>query len=350
MKNRAFNSDEIRNIADNYGVNVASQLPFKEGRTADTITKIETSSGEEAVVKMYEPYFSPEIIKFHARISNHLNKAGIPAPQVFKNKNGKLVTSFNDRNYVVMDFLKGEHPKKEDEETPEIIFSTFARVLRSLESFKPRKVYTQKIYTIPLSEQLESFQRLLPSQPKNSVDEHILSYQERLSNLVKSAEKRVNSLKIPVQLIMGDFNLETLLVSDGKVTGVLDFDFVHENRKIFDVIHTIDMFCIDKETEEKELEERVDWNRLEKCMCAYARQDKSIFEQIEIAPLMLQLKGLSDIIRVWKKGYDSEASDKEREYFSRRVNFFVYRTEIATKYGDRIIQHLKEGYRRANRR
>jgi Ser/Thr protein kinase RdoA (MazF antagonist) len=345
MKNRILRAEEISSIRNNYGLNLISQLPFRDGNNAETITKIKTTSKKDYVVKIYEPYFPRELIEFHAKVSNHLNRDEIPAPKVLQNKNRSLVTSFMDRNYIIMSFLPGQYPKKDAENTPEIVFSTLAKVLKSLSKFKPETIYEQEIYKIPLSKQLKSFQDLLPNKPRNSVDEYVLAYQERLSKLVHSVERKVDSLKIPTQIIMGDFNLETLLVSDSKVTGVLDFDFVHKNRKIFDVIHTIDLFCIDKETEEKELDKRVDWNRLERCMKAYSRVDKEIYSQIEIAPLMLQLKGLSDIIRVWKKGYEPNVSDKEKEYFKRRIKFFVYRTEIATKYWREIIHHLKEGYK-----
>lgn len=343
MKNRTFEYDEIKNIEENYRFKIIDQRPFEEGNTADTITKIETDSGKQFVVKMYEICFTPELIEFHARISDYLNNDGIPAPKVYQNKDKKFATPFNNKYYIVMDFLSGEHPKKDLRNIHEIIFPTLAKVHKSLSKFNPKKIYQQEIFTNPLSEQLKLFQSLLPHQPKNSIDEYILSYQKKLSELVNSIEEKVISLNYQPQMVMGDFNLETLLVSNEKVTGVLDFDFVHKNRRMFDVIHTIDLFCIDKEKENIPLLERVDWNKTQKCMNSYFLEDNTIYEEIEFAPLMLQLKGITDVIRVWKKGYNPESSIKEKEYFNRRVKFFVNRLEIATQYPELIIQNLKKG-------
>ena len=58
-------------------------------------------------------------------------------------------------------------------------------------------------------------------------------------------------------------------------------------------------------------------------------------------PLMLANIGLSSLITTWGRGYLPDQTQKQREYFGNRYDFFVNRVRIALDLETRLVEILK---------
>ena len=340
-KNRPLTDDEISNVQRTYDLIVNEQLPFPEGNVSNTV-RLETTQGTR-VMKLYPPHIPKAQVDFQANASNHIFDDNVPVPLVFPNKGGNLVTAYGDRNFIIMSFLDGIHPQRDSPETVEIIFPGLYMVLESLAKFKPAIVYQDPKYTKPLSEQLLELQRSLPSQPQDEFDRIALDYQRSLSDRVRSVEKGMEQVISPKQLIFGDSNVGAFLVRNNSLTGIIDFDNVHENRRLYDVMRTLEFLCVDKWTDGLEPHQRVNWDRAKQCIRVYASHDQSIGRELGYAPLMLQHARLQRLLDLWKSGY-TDLSQKSRRHFHESRMEFLNSVEVAFKCEEQFYQTAREGY------
>ncbi|HEA46368.1 MAG TPA: hypothetical protein ENH99_01150 [Candidatus Pacearchaeota archaeon] len=337
MKKRSLNLAERRSVEENYGLKTINSFPFGGGMRSNTVF-IETNHGPR-VAKIYPQNYSPKVAEFQAEVCNYLHSNGTPTPRIHRNLSGNLVTSEEDRNYVLMDFLRGAYPSRADEGVMELTFGTLANVLKTLSGFDTSGgVFEIPEIEIPLGDQLRVLEERVES-GDHVIGSDFLKYLERIREIYEQYERDHGEADFPRQLVLGDFNLESLLVYDGRVSGILDFDQVRFYGKGFDFMHSFDNLCIDKETPGLELEERVDWEKLREAMSFYARKDRDIASQFPFFPLMHQDLGLRSLITTFNEVL---SGDLPPEYLYKMGEVYMRRVEIPTRLGQRIIEVLGE--------
>jgi len=141
-------------------------------------------------------------------------------------------------------------------------------------------------------------------------------------------------------LVLGDYNLGSVLVDRGKVSGIIDFDLIHEEGPGFDFMHSFDLLHVDKSEGEIPLEDRVDWEKLGKSMGIYSEAHPEIIQDLESFPTLYKILGLRNLIDVWGNFYRGDA---DGEFFQERKLTYIPRIEIPMAFGDRIVETLKSG-------
>ncbi len=334
---RELSPDEIGNVESNYGFNVQGNSPLSGGQRSNT-AYLDTNEGRR-VVKIYPNNFSPQLIDFQARACAHLHRDGIPVPKLFPNSQGRYITPLDDTNYIVMDYLEGEPLRHGEEGVIDLAFRPLALVLNSLSRFDHSEIKVAPELEIPLSQQLAELTDNLLKRGRSGVDPVVWSYQDRLNDVYSSLSRILESPGLSEQLILGDYNLGSILVHDGRFKGILDFDLMHLQGKGFDFMHVFDLLFVDKSTEGISLEQRVNFDKLGKAMAVYSEEDKDISSQLFSFPMMLQLLGVRNLVDVWGNYY---AGRSDREYFEEKKSVYIPRLEIGVQLGDRIIETLDE--------
>jgi len=334
-KAKKLSQEEIDSIEFNYGFHILENKPMFGGMRSSTVC-LNTNQGNR-VVKIYPNNFDYALINFQATVSNHLYEDNIKSPRVFFNSQKKLVTPINDTNYIIMDYLKGRPPKENEPNIVNLTFRPLARALKSLEKFDYSEIKVAPELKIPLSEQLTELSENIAKKGKNQIDPFVWNYIDRLNTLYGNLSKKLNGLE--TQLILGDYNLGSILIHDGEYNGMVDFDFIHLQGKGYDFMHLFDILFIDKSTKEIPFDKRINFNKLREVMGVYLEEDSSISSNFSSFPMMLQLFGIRNLVDVWGNYYSGRS---DREYFEEKKEYYVPRLEIGVLLEDRIIENLEE--------
>jgi len=334
---RELSQDEIRNVESNYGFNVQANRPLSGGMRSNTVY-LNTSVGER-VVKIYPNNFSPQLIDFQARACTHLYDDGVTVPGLSINSQDRLVTTMDDTNYIVMNYLEGKPPRHGDEDVINLTFRPLARALNSLSRFDCSEVMVAPELEVPLSQQLAELSDNLSRRGRGGIDPVVWDYHDRLNDVYASLSRRLEGSGLSKQLILGDYNLGSVLVHDRSFNGIVDFDFMHLQGKGFDFMHLFDLLFVDKSTKGISLEQRVDFDKLREAMAVYSKEDTNISSYLFSFPMMLQLLGVRNLVDVWGNYY---AGRSDRGYFEERKEFYIPRLEIGVQLEDRIIETLDE--------
>jgi len=174
---------------------------------------------------------------------------------------------------------------------------------------------------------------------RGEVDPVVWDYHDRLKDIYEGLSERLDNLDLPSQLILGDYNSGSVLANKGEVRGIVDFDFLHLQRKGYDFMHLFDILFVDKSTKGISLEQRVDFDKLRESMAVYLEEDADISSHISSFPMMLQLLGLRNLVDVWGNYY---AGRSDGEYFKEKKEFYIPRLEIGIQLENRIIDVLHE--------
>ena len=342
-KKRPLTTEEKESISKNYGIEITNSTPFGEGIRSNTLL-LETDQ-EKKVVKVYPNNFSRELIEFQAEACNFMRANNTPVPEIYPNNQGRYATPIDGTHYVIMEHKKGSFPNPNNPKIIETTFTPLFQALHALARFNPSKIYIAPELKRPLSEQLEELQQTI-KRKEHTIDRTVREYHERLTTIYEQTRERIKKLQIPRQLILGDYNLGSLLI-DHKKPSIIDFDRIHEQISIFDIMHCIDNLFIDKESPNKNLEDRVNWQKLRQTAKFCGTHYPQFRDQIYAFPLMHQLLALTNLITTWNDTYQG---DEDPAYFERTKKPYIRRLEIPTQLADRFIETLYEGCQEASER
>ncbi|MFH1376334.1 MAG: phosphotransferase [Candidatus Woesearchaeota archaeon] len=342
MLREKFTPEEIDFLSRAYDLDFTPNQEFPEKGDKNQVVFLTDSNASKYVVKKYSYDFTPQIAEFQLRLNDFVYACGVPTPKILKSINGENLTTFENNLYSLMTFVEGRHPRESVQSEINLAFHGLARFNLALGQFENLEEYEALPRFFKSHRRLlEELEPHLPRSACNDTDEYVLSQVSRVREMISTVEERLPKLGKPKQLIHGDFNLGCALINNGKLVAVVDYDLVRMDFRGTDAIHTSDLYCFDKETKDIALDDRVDWDKLKECFSEYRKFDPSIRDQIESLPLMLADVGLNSLIVTWGEGYLPTSSDAERDYFSRRYDFFNNRTEIALGLEKKLIKTLK---------
>jgi len=344
MPNEKFNDEQLRIVEDSYGIRVLNQeLPELKTATNHVVI-IQDDSGKKYVAKIWSNEYPADVIRSRLRIIDFMYDHGISTPRLLENLYGSKLTRVNKVNYTLTTFIEGRRANPEVTHEVSLAFSALTDFNSKLAHFKrvnefvPLKRYSGK----SLQEQFEELVPYLPKNATNEIDAYVLAHLDEVKTKISLVQERFSKLNHPKQLIHGNFNLGSTLIKDDELAGILDYNLIREDFRGVDAIHTLYLFCFEKEKENLNLEERVDWDKVKNYFSMYKIYDSEINTQIEDLPLMLANVGLNSLITTWGRGYLPEQTEKQREYFRNRYNFFVNRVAIALSLEKELIKALKE--------
>ena len=343
MPNKPFSDKQVKLIQDNYGLNITTQeLP--EWKTAsNNVVVLQDIKGVKYVAKKWSEEYSEEVIRSRLRLMDFIYDHGILTPKPLENISGTKLTRSNGDNYVLTTFIPGRKADGLVLEEVAIAFSALAMFNNTLNHFPRLEEFVAlPRYSELISVQFKNLEPFLPTQPKNEIDEYVLNNLDYVKATISEVEEKFSNIDHQKKLIHGNFNLGSTLINNSKLAGILDYNLIRIDFRGVDTMHTIDLYCFEKEKEGLKLEDRVNWEKMKKCFGVYKEHDNKIIEQVDDMPLMLAWLGLSSLITTWGRGYLPDQTEKQREYFKNRYNFFINRTRINLGLEQELIKALKE--------
>jgi len=137
-----------------------------------------------------------------------------------------------------------------------------------------------------------------------------------------------HTLNLPKQVIHGDLHFNNILHTEGKVTGVLDFEFVSYDWRAMDFAINISSYCSTPDP----------MSLIETFVAGYVRHGKLSKQEIECIPDLVKLRILNNVVFFVGRAYSGEGSC---DFLIGRCESYVTRINWLIDNHDRIINVLK---------
>lgn len=192
-------------------------------------------------------------LKLEIELLEYLHKKKFNlTPHVIPNKKGESVTIFQNRYYILTNFMPGENKaswnnlEKFTEKRLISYFQASARFTKAVTRFKPRiKPESQTLYYY-LKNSRELFDTKVKKLPNNRIKKMLKGNRNFIFNFVKQNKMEFEKSgydSLPKQLLHFDLHPGNVNYTGDKVTGLFDFDWIRFDNRLADLAGTIGQSC-----------------------------------------------------------------------------------------------------------
>lgn len=250
-----FSINDFNKILSNYDLgNYKKSKPFKMG-AVQTNLLLETTEGR-FVLRYYENR-SKDSVLFESNLIKYLRDKNYPCPAPFKNKHGKFVGTYNNKPYVIFEFIEGQHIKNPSENQKKQLIKKVAELQNITKKYRPLNKKHRWNYSIELCRELAQ---------KEAKKINTLNSTEKL----KWLEHELLKLNLPKSLPKGvchcDFHFSNVLFKDNKFNALIDFDDANYTFLIFDLVG-----LIESEAWRHDKDEVLNFNEAKKVLSEYMK-------------------------------------------------------------------------------
>ncbi len=240
--NSRFNGskDDLLQVFNLYGLKVSGIRCFKDG-IINTSYCLDIEDGSKLVLRVYQNGDkSSDAIGKELDFMEKMNNSGIPVPSVMNNENRGKMTIFSDSNgkewrAIIMTFADGRHLKPDDLDIiPE--FATYQAKMH-LCSAKLNKNSDVSNFKVMVDWMDKEFKE---TKSKGISEETFIKIENIYTELKQDIELNYESiLELPFGDVHLDYDSDNIIVSDGKIKAILDFDDISMQPFILDSANSI---------------------------------------------------------------------------------------------------------------
>lgn len=232
--------EELSKIFDQYKLKVLNTRCFKDG-IINTSYCLDIEGGSKLVLRVYQNGDkSSDAIEKELDFMEKMNDSGIPIPSVMNNENGDKMTIFKDSNgkewrAIIMTFADGRHLKPDDLDIiPE--FATYQAKMH-LCSAKLNKNSDVSNFKAMVDWMDKEFKE---TKSKGIAEEILGKIENIYTELKRDIESNYKSiLELPFGDVHLDYDSDNIIVGDGKIKAILDFDDISMQPFILDTANSI---------------------------------------------------------------------------------------------------------------
>lgn len=205
---------ELKRITDNYQLNISNFQAIEEG-SSNSNYFLSTDQGQY-VLTIFE--IAPIAAEKIASILSLLEQHNYPAPKLIQATNGKNLIEYQNKKVMVKRYIPG-------------------RTLTKLntEQIRQTGVFLAKLHQIPPPNYLpREHYYLKDTYPMILEQNQDQKYKEWVKSRVGFLTENLDP-SLPTGFIHGDLFADNVLIENGKLKAVLDFEDAGHNRLIFDI-------------------------------------------------------------------------------------------------------------------
>ncbi len=224
----AFSEHDLAEILAQYDVGTYQNARlFSEGKVQTNLF-IQTTTGE-FVLKYYGR--SVESVRFEINLLNYIRKRDFPCPAPVKNRQGRYPGLFQQKPYVLFEYIAGQHIQDLNPQQRTQVIQTAAQLQVTTRHYRPHLMASRWNYDRDLCREL--------AQAKA----------ERAGNKNASAkvswfDQALSALRLPQALPKGichaDYAPANLLFNGNTLIALLDFDDANYTYLVYDLAHLVD--------------------------------------------------------------------------------------------------------------
>jgi len=220
-----LSADDFAEILSHYDLGEHQGFEKFATGAGQTTVLLFTTSGKY-VLRYYENR-TEKHVRFEVNLINHLWKHGYPVPAIIKNSANDFYDTYQDKPYIMIEYVEGEHPHNPNDCFDEAQASQVVEVVARLHTL------TQNYHPAYLKDR-EEFDAVYCSR----------EYKKRTRTKDKEARetwlaRELGELEFPADLPRGichaDLNHGNFLFRNGKIAAVFDFDMSFYTFVIYDL-------------------------------------------------------------------------------------------------------------------
>jgi homoserine kinase type II len=299
------------------------------------------ANNERYVLRIYETHQDEDKVNFeHAVLLALIERPlslSIPVPM--RTKDGQTIVKTQSGFLAgLFRFIDGTNPGLENLEqiysfgkaTGQLTAELAEVSLNQLPVYRP---YYDMDSTHPRCsiDQIKDFSLNPPEDFVELAQELLIIYKQLVS-----FQHRIPFLKrLPHQLVHGDLNASNILsAGDGRISAILDFEFVTLDLRVMEVAVSISDFIDDKE------DEAIILKKITAFITGYGSRIKLTEEEINALPLLIQLRSLDVFIHFLGRYWDGvDSIDTVKKYIrkaARRVSWILVHHDKIIKFCDTL--------------
>ena len=226
-----FNKSKLNSLLSRYDLGKLKDIKVITSGNVQTNYILFTSQ-DKFVFRYYENR-SRESVSFEIDVINKLNYHDFPCPAILKNEKDRYFEMYNNKPYVIMEFIEGRHIENLKKIHLKEIINKIGKLHKITGNYQPPNIESRLNYNI------KSLKKL----GKEKVEELNSCYSQKKFNWLLNI---IDELELPQNLTRGvchcDFHYTNLLFEDNKLKSLLDFDDANYTYLIFDLVNFIDYY------------------------------------------------------------------------------------------------------------
>lgn len=298
------------------------------------------ANDEKHVLRIYETHQDEEKVHFEHAVLLALKERplslSIPVP--IRTKDGETMVKTQSGFLAgLFRFIDGTNPALEDFEQIYSFGMAAGQLTAELAEVSVNQLPVYRPYydmdsTHPRCslDQIKDFSLNPPEDFVELAQELLIIYKQLVS-----FQYRVPFLKrLPHQLVHGDLNASNILsTEDGKISAILDFEFVTHDLRVMEVAVSISDFIDDEE------DKTIILKKITAFLTGYGSRIKLTEEEIHAIPLLIQLRSLDVFIHFLGRYWDGvDSIDTVKKYIrkaARRVSWILNHQEKFIKFSEK---------------
>ncbi|WHY03195.1 phosphotransferase [Neobacillus sp. DY30] len=286
---------------------------------ANNTTRFVRVDNEQYVLRVYETHQDEAKVQYEHAVLVALAELPLTfsIPQTVRTRDGKTIVRTRDGKIAgLFRFLEGVNPALDElaeihsyGRTSGLLSASLAHIqINQMPAYKP---YYEIESTHP-SCSLQDILRFCKEPPREFSEQtaDLLVIYEQLTSFME----KVPALRgLPHQLVHGDLNASNILVNkDGRVSVVLDFEFVTNDLRVMELA-----VCLSDFTRPNE-DKTITWAKMNAFLSGYGQSIKFTEAEINAIPVLIQLRSLDVFIHFLGRYFDQVSSiDNVNEYIQK---------------------------------
>lgn len=281
-----LSKNDILELANKYGIKLNHYQPIEQGISNSNF--LLTTEQGKFVLTVFE--LDPIQASHIANVLRQLEQHKFPAPRLISTKDGKPITSFQDKPVLLKSYLPGQVLDKPDEQQLGQVGTALAH-----------------LHEIPAPEDLPGtpayITQTYPTVIKAEIDREYRHWIEKRCNLINKNFPR----NLPNGLIHGDLFSDNILFEDGKFKAMLDFEDTCQYFKVYDLGMAITGNCLNGTS--------ISFGRTRALLNGYKQVRELELAEKDVMQLVIEWAAiLTSAWRYWKFNIDKLDSDNSKRY------------------------------------
>ncbi|MEI8247120.1 MAG: homoserine kinase [Lentisphaerota bacterium] len=227
-----FSKNELSEILSQYNLGeLIDSKPLANGSIQINIL-LQTTKGK-FVFRYYKQVRLENSVLFEVNLIRYLKNKNYPCPASIKDKYGNIAGCYDNKPYVIFEFIEGKHLNKPNNAQQKELIKMVAQLHNITKTYNPFHKNNRWNYGIELCQDLAQRRAGQINTPDS---------REKLIWL----ESELAKLKIPISLPKGichcDFHFTNVLYLNGVFNSLIDFDDANYTYLVFDLIYLIEPF------------------------------------------------------------------------------------------------------------
>lgn len=238
--------DDIAAIADAFGLTLRSSTAIHLGGAVNGVVRVTSVKGE-VVLRVHRPWTTVDRLEGVHRVQAHLRAHGLPIPDILAARGGRTWTRLGDRLVEAMPYVAGGAQADTWEEFA-VSFTMLGRLHAELVSLPSGSVPAPAYGSFAdprtaLSMLAETEAAFTSCADREGYGEAATVRQEaRKLWLRLQWERATYEDSLPRSLIHGDYLGTNVLIADGRIIAIVDFDRLAWRERVHDL--AVALYCV----------------------------------------------------------------------------------------------------------